>query len=100
MPPSASSNRPILSWNAPVNAPFLWPKSSLSSRFSGSAEQLTATNGAFWRLLLKCSARATSSLPVPLSPWMRIVLSVSATLLMRLKTSVIARLVPTMFSKR
>jgi hypothetical protein len=33
-----------LSSVAPVNAPFLCPKSSLSSRFSGSAAQFCATN--------------------------------------------------------
>ena len=31
---------------APVNAPFSWPKSSLSSRVAGIAAQLTATSGA------------------------------------------------------
>ena len=30
---------------APVNAPFSWPKSSLSSSSAGSAAQLTLTNG-------------------------------------------------------
>ena len=45
VPPSASSNRPTLSCTAPVKLPFLCPKSSDSSRFSGSAEQLIATKG-------------------------------------------------------
>ena len=39
MPPSAISKRPFLSSCAPVKLPFLWPKSSLSSRFSGIAAQ-------------------------------------------------------------
>ena len=36
---------------APVNAPRRWPKSSLSSSVSGSAAQLTATNGPSARAL-------------------------------------------------
>ena len=55
---------------ASVNAPFLWPKSSLSRRFSGIAPQLTATKGSFFRFERVWIARATSSLPMPLSPWM------------------------------
>ena len=39
-------------------------------------------------------ARATSSLPVPLSPWIRIVTSVSATWRIRAKTSRMAALWP------
>jgi hypothetical protein len=31
--------------SAPVKAPFSWPNSSLSSRFSGMAAQLTLMNG-------------------------------------------------------
>ncbi len=72
---------------APVKAPLQWPNSSDSRRFSGSALQLMGMNGANWRRLLKCSARATNSLPVPLSPRMRIVLSVSATRSIILNTS-------------
>jgi hypothetical protein len=53
---------------APVNAPFSWPKSSLSSRLSGIAPQLIATNGPFLRGELKWMARASTSLPLPLSP--------------------------------
>ena len=68
MPPSASWNRPGLSAIAPVNAPFSWPNSSDSISASGIAPQLTATNGFFARAPSVCSARATSSLPVPLSP--------------------------------
>ena len=59
---------PTCSPTAPVNAPFTWPNSSDSSRFSGIAPQLTATNGLSRRWLLSWIARATSSLPVPLSP--------------------------------
>ncbi len=45
MPPAASSKRPLRSLIAPVNAPFSWPNSSLSSSVSGRAAQLTVTNG-------------------------------------------------------
>ena len=41
VPPLASSNRPFFCRSAPVKAPRSWPKSSLSSRCSGSAAQLT-----------------------------------------------------------
>ena len=41
MPPSACSKRPMRCLSAPVKAPFSWPKSSDSSRFSWSAAQLT-----------------------------------------------------------
>jgi hypothetical protein len=40
VPPSAATSRPSLSFTAPVNEPFTWPNSSLSSRLSGSAPQL------------------------------------------------------------
>ncbi len=89
VPPSASWKRPFLSLIAPVKAPLQWPNNSDSRRFSGSALQLMGMKGANWRRLLKCSARATSSLPVPLSPRIRIVLSVSATRSIILKTSCI-----------
>ena len=47
MPPSAASKAPLRVARAPVKAPRSWPKSSLSTSFSGSAAQLTATNGPF-----------------------------------------------------
>ena len=43
-PPLASSKRPMRSFCAPVNAPRVWPNSSLSKRVSGMALQLTVTN--------------------------------------------------------
>ena len=39
MPPSQSSNFPSFWLAAPVKAPFSWPKSSDSMRFSGMAAQ-------------------------------------------------------------
>ena len=69
-PRSASSKRPSRRSAAPVKAPFSWPNNSLSSSVSGSAPTLTAMKGLDFRPLSTCSARATSSFPVPLSPSM------------------------------
>jgi hypothetical protein len=49
VPVSACSNLPMRVVAAPVNAPFSWPNSSLSSSSAGSAAQLTYTNGRVWR---------------------------------------------------
>ncbi|EKD38793.1 MAG: hypothetical protein ACD_75C00605G0001 [uncultured bacterium] len=68
VPVSASSNLPLRMTTAPVKAPFSWPKSSLSSKFSERAAQLTAMKGCVSRGLFMWMALATSSLPVPLSP--------------------------------
>ena len=68
VPPSASSKRPCRIATAPVNAPFSWPNSSLSTSVGGSAAQLTRTSGRACRRLRSCSARANSSLPVPVGP--------------------------------
>ena len=53
---------------APVNAPFSCPNSSDSSSSAAIAEVLSAMNGPSARGELSCSARDTSSLPVPDSP--------------------------------
>ena len=63
-----ASNSPGLFSVAPVNAPRTWPNSSLSNSDSTTAEQLTVTNRRSRRGPVSCSARATSSLPVPVSP--------------------------------
>ncbi len=68
MPRWAASNLPIFFSTAPVNAPRSWPNSSLSRMLSANAAQLTQTNGPLRRALAKCTARATNSLPTPLSP--------------------------------
>ena len=68
MPPSAASKRPSRFLTAPVNAPRSCPKSSASMSDGGTAAQLTTTKGRSRRALRSCSMRATSSLPVPLSP--------------------------------
>ena len=52
VPPLAISNKPALFATAPVNDPFICPNSSLSSKVSGTALQLTATKGIGLRALL------------------------------------------------
>ena len=79
VPLSASSKRPLRCSVAPVNAPFSWPNSSLSTNSRGSAAQFTLTSGWVLRLLRLWMARTNNSLPVPVSPWINTVLSVSAT---------------------
>ena len=79
VPRWAASKRPFLFWCASVKAPFTWPNSSLSRRFSGRAPQLMETNGASRRGERAWMALATSSLPVPLSPVMSTVELVGAT---------------------
>ena len=93
---SASSNRPSRRSAAPVKAPFSWPNSSLSSRVSGSAAQLTAMNGLPRRGERSWMALATSSLPVPLSPWMSTVLETGAICSILTSTSWIGALSPKM----
>ena len=83
----AYSNLPSLRFCAPVKAPFSKPKSSLSSSSDGSAAQFTFTKGWSRRPESWCSVRATSSLPVPLSPRTSTVMSVSATCSMISRTS-------------
>src|SRR6266545_4226964 len=68
VPPSASSNLPRRRATAPVKAPRSWPKSSDSISSSGTAAQLTSTKGPSARVDRAWMARATSSLPEPLSP--------------------------------
>jgi hypothetical protein len=68
VPPSASWTWPGVSLIAPVNAPLAWPNSSLSSRLAGRAAQLRARNGPAARAEQVWRARATSSLPEPVSP--------------------------------
>ena len=100
MPPSAVSNRPALLWNAPVKAPFTWPNSSDSSSVSGIAAQFTTTNGRSWRSPPAWIARATISLPVPLSPLIRTLALLSATCEISSKTRCIEGPLPMMLRSR
>ena len=68
VPLFADSMRPMRRSIAPVKAPFSWPKSSLSIRSLEIAPQFTAMKGPAQRGERSWIARATSSLPVPLSP--------------------------------
>ena len=95
VPPCASSMRPFLATRASLCAPLAWPKSASSSRVSGNSAQFTGTKGPFARRLRSWSARATSSLPVPLSPVIRTVLSVAAALRTVATTRWMAALTPT-----
>jgi len=97
VPPSASLNTPSLRAMAPVNEPFSWPNSSLSSSDSGMAPQWTGMKGASLRELSRWTASATSSLPVPLSPWMSTVEWVPATFLTISNTGSMAAEWPMMF---
>ena len=94
VPPSAASKSPFLSLTAPVNEPLTCPNSSLSSSVSVRAPQLIDTSGRARRGLCAWIARATSSLPVPLSPVMSTVLLRPATRPMTLKISTSAGLSP------
>ena len=100
MPPSASWNMPSLSAIAPVNAPRRWPNSSDSISSSGIAPQLTAMNGAVARTPSLCSARATSSLPVPDSPVISTLVLTEWILVISSNTFCIARLLPSSWASR
>ena len=66
---------PAYDCSAPVNAPRAYPNSSASISVSGMAAQLTTAKGRPLRGLRSCSARATSSLPLPVGPVSRTVVS-------------------------
>jgi hypothetical protein len=100
VPPSAVSTRPGLFATAPVKAPRTCPNSSDSSRFSGIAPQFTAMNGLSLRSERSWIARATSSLPVPLSPLTSTLVRVVATWAIRSCTRASAALEPTRVFER
>ena len=74
VPPSAVSSRPGLAAIAPVNAPRSWPNSSLSSRLSDSAAQLSLRYGLAARGDMRWTRSASTSLPTPVSPRIRTVM--------------------------
>src|SRR6266700_3290995 len=82
--------RPIFWLTAPVNAPFSWPNSSLSSRPVGIAAQFSLTSVLSLRRLRSWIARAISSFPVPVSPRSRTVESLGATVSTSCKACVTA----------
>ena len=66
VPPLAKRRRPGRSRSV-----LAWPRSSASSAAAGTAVQCRVTKGWSERGLQRWSARASRSLPVPVSPWMR-----------------------------
>ena len=70
VPPSARSNQPLRVSTAPVNAPFSCPNNCESINSWGIAPQLTRMNGPAARGERLWIARATNSLPEPVSPKM------------------------------
>ena len=77
VPPEATSMRPAFDFRASVNAPFSYPNSSLSKSVSGILPRSMVTNCCSLRGEKKRSERATRSLPVPFSPRIRMLASVS-----------------------
>jgi hypothetical protein len=78
-----------------VNAPRVWPNSSASTSSSAIAAQLSAQNRRPRRMLASCTARATSSLPDPLSPSIKTGNGDAAACMTARRTSLIALLSPT-----
>ncbi len=95
VPRSASRKEPSRSDTAPVKAPRTWPNSSLSSNSLGMAAQLMATKGWRERRPWAWIARATTSLPVPVSPVISTVASLSASKPIDFCTARIPALEPT-----
>jgi hypothetical protein len=98
VPPSASSKRPSRRCAAPGKAPFSWPNNSDEISVGASAAQFTLTKARPDRWDRLWTARAMSSLPVPVSPVMRTVESVGATLATRDSTALSNFEVPTISS--
>ena len=73
VPRSPCSKRPRYADVAPVNAPRSCPNNSDSCNDTGIAAQLTGTKGPECRCDASWIARATSSVPVPVSPRMQTV---------------------------
>src|SRR6202008_5009540 len=98
LPLSARSNRPFFGYTAPVNAPLTWLNSVDSRRSGGRLPEFTVTNERLAGDELAWMARATSYLPVPLSPWMRIVDRLGAAWMIRSNTWRICAVFPMMFA--
>ena len=78
VPPLAASNTPLAWRSAPVNAPRSWPNKVLSTSCPGMPPQLTQTRGPPLRGPWRWIALATSSFPVPVSPWINTGMPASA----------------------
>ena len=79
VPPSAASSLPGVRLAAPGEGALLIAEQLALQQVSGMAAQLMATNGLCERPESRCTARASSSLPVPLSPSSSTVALVGAT---------------------
>jgi len=91
----ANSKQPVRRSIAPVNAPFSWPKISLSIKVSGMAAQLIGMKGLVRRGLRSWIVRATNSLPVPLAPVIKTEAVLGATCSIRRKMACICGEAPT-----
>ena len=89
VPLFAASKYPFRLSIAPVNEPFLWPKSSPSIIPEGIAAQLTIIKFSNFLLLFLCIALAIRSLPEPDSPLTNTEISVFATWPIKFKTSIV-----------
>ncbi len=78
VPPLATSKSPLRWVSAPVNDPLRWPNNSLSTRFSGKAPQLTGMKLCERACFYRAGSARSSSLPVPVSPRIITLASVSA----------------------
>ena len=76
----ASSKRPVFWATAPVKAPLSCPNNSLSRSPRGIAAQFNLMKERPWRTLKSWIARAISSFPVPVSPNIKVLESVGATM--------------------
>ena len=86
MPPSASSNRPIFRRSAPGERALLVAEQlALEQRVVQHGADSSATNGPLRRVSAAWIARATSSLPVPVSPWISTVEPIGPTCSIRSK---------------
>ena len=94
MPELACSKTPRRRPAAPVKAPGSCPKSSLATTPSAKTPQFSATKGLEARPLWSWMARATSSLPVPVSPRIRTGTSVAATRATRARSARMGSLSP------
>ncbi len=99
VPPLATSNSPFFALIAEVNAPLTWPKSEDSSRSDGIAPVFTGTKGLSRRVEFWWMALAMSSLPVPDSPWIRMVERLGATCATVSNRRSMGSDLPMMFSK-
>ena len=82
-----------------MNAPFTWPNSADSSRSGGTEPLFTGTNSCSARAEWAWMALAISSLPVPVSPVIRMVARLGATCATRSRMRSMRSLLPTMLGK-